>query len=52
MGAHRVTVRLADGRRVSGVVVAWGSETMRVDGSENITFDGEDVVEVAPDATP
>lgn len=51
MRAHRVTVSLADGRRVSGVV-AWGREIVRVDGSEDVPFEGEEVVAVAPDLTP
>jgi hypothetical protein len=42
MGAHRVTLLLRDGRRIPGVVVAWGNDV--VSGVEGHDFDPEDVV--------
>jgi len=49
MGANTVTVRLADGRVFSGVVVAWAREVVRVNGHDAIPFRGEDVVDAHPD---
>ena len=51
IGAHRVTVTLDDGRRIDGVIVAWGGDIIRVDDSEHLTFEAEQVVGVAHDAT-
>jgi hypothetical protein len=34
MGAHRVTLVLADGRRVGDVTLAWGHEIVRVGGRD------------------
>jgi hypothetical protein len=47
MGAHRVTVTLADGRMFGPVDVAWGSEVVRVFGFESVPFAGAEVVAVA-----
>jgi hypothetical protein len=49
MGAHRVAVTLRDGSKVRGVLVAWGTEVVRVDGAAEIPFDANDVVAVFPD---
>lgn len=46
MGAHRVTVVLADGRNFVGTFVAWGSQVVKVEGFEVPPFDASQVVEV------
>jgi hypothetical protein len=45
MGAHRVALRLADGRLVEDVTVAWGDEVIRVGGDEDLDFRLQDVVD-------
>jgi hypothetical protein len=46
MGAHKVAVRLADGRVVEDVIVAWAREIVSVDGNTCIPFAAKDVVDV------
>lgn len=46
MGAHKVAVRLRDGRVIEDVVVAWEKEIIRVGDSADIPFSTDDVVDV------
>ena len=46
MGAHRITVELRDGSSVTGVLVAWGRDVVRVEGLSGVPFAAEDVVDV------
>jgi hypothetical protein len=52
MGAHRVTVVLADGRTFSPVDIAWAHEVVRVDGSEVIPFTTAEIVDVVDASGP
>lgn len=45
-GATRIEVTLEDGRVCRNVVVAWGSEVVRVGGSSTIPFDPERIISV------
>lgn len=46
MGAHKVAVRLRDGRIIEDVVVAWEAEIVSVGGRAEVPFDPEQVVDV------
>ena len=48
-GAHRVTLILVDGRRIPGVVIAWGDEVVAGQGDER--FEPAEVVGVENDST-
>jgi hypothetical protein len=48
-GAHKVRVRLNDGRVFSAVYVAWGKEIVKVGTSTDIPFDAADLVSVEND---
>jgi hypothetical protein len=49
LGVHRVTVQLHDGRKFFPVLVAWSMEVVRVNGSEEIPFTGDEVADLYPD---
>jgi hypothetical protein len=46
MGAHRIIVRLKDGREFGDVFVAWGAEIIKVEGYNSLPFDPQYIVEV------
>lgn len=46
MGVHRVTVPLRDGRVFSPVDVAWEREIVRVEGSSEVPFEAEDIIDI------
>lgn len=46
MAVHRITVELRGGSVVTGVLVDWGGEIIRVEGYENVPFAVGDVVAV------
>jgi hypothetical protein len=46
MGAYRVGMRLADGRVIHGVLVAWGQEIVRVEGHDEVPFEVSEIVDV------
>jgi hypothetical protein len=53
MGAHRVTLVLADGRQVRDVTLAWGHEIVRVGGHDvtsaaDLDFAPDSVVDAVP----
>lgn len=50
-GATTVTVTLRDGRRVRDVVLAWGSEIVKVADSLDIPFDTGDIVDIEEQTT-
>jgi hypothetical protein len=46
MGVNRITVELRDGSTVTGVLVAWSGQVLRVEGKTDVPFDMADVVDV------
>lgn len=46
MGAHKVAVRLKDGRVVEDVIVAWEKEIISVGGNAEIPFVPEEIIDV------
>jgi len=46
MGAHKVAVRLANGRVFEDVIIAWESEIVSVAGKSEIPFAAEEIVDV------
>ena len=51
IGIHRVTVELLDGKTFSPVLIAWETEIVRVEGSDDIPFAEADIVDLY-DASP
>ena len=49
MGVHRVRVLLRDGRSFFPVLVAWGIEIVRVEGSDVVPFGTDDLADLYPD---
>lgn len=45
MGAHKIAVRLKDGRVVEDVIVAWSEEIVSVGGRPEVSFATDDVVD-------
>ena len=46
MGAHKVTLVMADGSIVDDVIVAWGNQIVSVEGDDDRKINVEDVVDV------
>ena len=51
-GANSATLVLRGGRKISGVVLAWGCEIIKINdrvvGEENLGFKMEDIVDILP----
>jgi len=53
-GASTVTLLLQDGRKIRNVILAWGSEIIKIDGIlieeiENLGFEIRDIADVLPE---
>lgn len=46
LGVHRVTAKLRDGRICYPVLVAWETEIVRAEGSSEIPFTADDLVDL------
>jgi hypothetical protein len=45
MGVYKVALVMKDGSRIENVLVAWGSEVVRVEGSEDFDIDVASIVD-------
>jgi hypothetical protein len=54
-GANRVTLVISNGRRINDVIVAWGSEIVKINNKavsrpEDIDFQTMDIIDVLPES--